>query len=86
MNEIRVIAEYVWDETTKLSRLEWLVIMMIFVVIAMMVMVIFVVTVIMFVLVMVIFVVIVIMVIVDWLIDCFTAHQHRKAISAKKRC
>jgi len=20
------------------------------------------------------------------LIDCFTAHQHRKAISAKKRC
>jgi len=22
----------------------------------------------------------------DWLIDCFTAHQHRKAISAKKRC
>jgi len=21
-----------------------------------------------------------------WLIDCFTAHQHRKAISAKKRC
>jgi len=21
----------------------------------------------------------------DWLIDCFTAHQHRKAISAKKR-
>jgi len=22
----------------------------------------------------------------NWLIDCFTAHQHRKAISAKKRC
>jgi len=22
----------------------------------------------------------------DWLIDCFTAHQHWKAISAKKRC
>jgi len=22
----------------------------------------------------------------DWLIDCFMAHQHRKAISAKKRC
>jgi len=22
----------------------------------------------------------------DWLIDCFKAHQHRKAISAKKRC
>jgi len=22
---------------------------------------------------------------IDWLIDCFTAHQHRKAISAKKR-
>jgi len=22
----------------------------------------------------------------DWLIDCFTAHQPRKAISAKKRC
>jgi len=22
----------------------------------------------------------------SWLIDCFTAHQHRKAISAKKRC
>jgi len=23
---------------------------------------------------------------IDWLIDCFTAHQYRKAISAKKRC
>jgi len=23
---------------------------------------------------------------IDWLINCFTAHQHRKAISAKKRC
>jgi len=23
---------------------------------------------------------------IDYLIDCFTAHQHRKAISAKKRC
>jgi len=22
---------------------------------------------------------------IDWLTDCFTAHQHRKAISAKKR-
>jgi len=23
---------------------------------------------------------------IDWLIDCFTAHQHRTTISAKKRC
>jgi len=23
---------------------------------------------------------------IDWLIDYFTAHQHRKAINAKKRC
>jgi len=23
---------------------------------------------------------------IDWLIDCFKAHQHTKAISAKKRC
>jgi len=23
---------------------------------------------------------------IDWLIDCFTAHQPKKAISAKKRC
>jgi len=22
----------------------------------------------------------------DWLIDCYSAHQHRKAVSAKKRC
>jgi len=23
---------------------------------------------------------------IDWLIDCFTAHQHRKAVNAKKHC